>query len=76
MKPGDLVRWREEYIDENDRCFYEGKVGLIISLYEDAHPFVQDYAKLFNVLFDGMLIGGFDYEMEVVSPCNGPDDMV
>lgn len=59
MKPGDLVRWKAEYIGEEDRDFYRERVGLIISRYEDL-------PGLFNVLLDGMLVGGFDYEMELV----------
>ena len=59
MKPGDLVRWKAEYIGEEGRDFYREKVGLVISPYEDL-------PGLFNVLLDGMLVGGFDYEMELV----------
>lgn len=59
MKPGDLVRWKAEYIDEEDRDFYREKVGLVISPY-------KDLPGLFNVMLGGMLVGGFDYEMEVV----------
>ena len=59
MKPGDLVRWKAEYLDEEGTDFYREKVGLVISLYEDL-------PGLFNVLMGGMLVGGFDYEMELV----------
>ena len=67
MKPGDLVRWKDEYIGEEDRDFYSEKVGLIISLYIDPYGAVNDFGtELFNVLLDGQLVGGFDYEMELV----------
>ena len=63
MKPGDLVRWKAEYIGDEDSDFYREKIGMIISRYEDEH----DLPGLFTVLLDGMLVGGFDYEMEVIS---------
>lgn len=67
MKPGDLVRWKEEYLPEDDRDFYGDKIGLIISLYVNPYGAVNDFGtKLFNVLLDGQLVGGFDYEMELV----------
>ena len=62
MKPGDLVRWKAEYIGDDDGDLYREKIGMIISCYEDDH----DVKGLFNVLLDGMLVGGFDYEMELV----------
>jgi hypothetical protein len=67
MKPGDLVRWKSEYIGEEDRDFYSENIGLIISLYVNPYGAVNDFGtKLFNVLLDGQLVGGFDYEMELV----------
>ena len=67
MKPGDLVRWKAEYIGEEDRDFYIEKIGLIISLYIDPYGVVDGLSKkLFNVLLGGQLVGGYDYEMELV----------
>jgi hypothetical protein len=62
LKPGDLVRWKAEYIGDEDGDFYREKIGMIISRYEGD----LDVKGLFNVLLDGMLVGGFDYELEVI----------
>ena len=63
LKPGDLIRWRDEYIDENDRDFYADKVGMIISVHDPSAP---DAAQLFNILINGMQMRGFEYELELV----------
>jgi hypothetical protein len=67
MKPCDLVRWREEYVGEDDWNFYEGKVGMIVSLYEGRSDQVTPIDQLFNILLCGEFVGAFEYELEVVS---------
>jgi len=66
MKPGDLVRFREELLSDefSEDEFYRGKIGVIIGHY--VGEFENDKANLFDVLLGGRIVGGLDYEMELV----------
>ena len=66
MKPGDLVRFKEEFLSDefSEDEFYRGKVGVIIGNY--VGEFENNKSNLFEVLLGGMIVGGFDYEMELV----------
>ena len=68
MKPGDIVRFREECLDdEPDSDFYRGKIGLILFLGTTKHNEPgETRMNLYDVLLGGRVVGGFEYEMELI----------
>ena len=68
MKPGDLVRFREERLDdEPDSDFYRGKIGVILFLGNtELNEPGETRMNLYDVLLDGQVVGGFEYEMELI----------
>lgn len=61
MKPGDLVRYREQYINDETYIRISGVIGLIIS--EDS----RDAWPIFSVMFNGEVWRSFEWELESVS---------
>jgi hypothetical protein len=62
MKPGDLVRFKDEFLEAGDKTFLYG-VGMILSLYTERY----DQGDLFEVLMDGRMIGAFEHEIELIN---------
>ena len=68
MKPGDLIRFRREYVeyDGADDPELTDAVGIIIcdrtNLLDLTHT-----ERLFDVMICGRMVCAFDYEIEVIS---------
>lgn len=67
MKPGDLVRFRREYVeyDGADDPELTVAVGIIIDEKTDSLVIARS-ARLFEVMLNGRIIRAFDYEIEVI----------
>jgi hypothetical protein len=66
MKPGDLVWFKEAFLSDefSEDEFYRGKIGVIIE--HHVGEFENDKANFFDVLLGGRIVGGFDYELELI----------
>jgi hypothetical protein len=62
MKPGDLIRFKDKFLEAEDQTFLYG-VGMILSLYTERY----DQGDLFEVLMDGRMIGAFEHEIELIN---------
>jgi hypothetical protein len=62
MKPGDLIRFKDQFLEAEDQTFLYG-VGMILSLYTERY----DQGDLFEVLMDGRMIGAFEHEIELIN---------
>jgi hypothetical protein len=67
MKPGDLVRFRREYVeyDGADDPELTHATGIIISDRTNLLDLTDD-KQLFDVMICGRMVGAFDYEIEVI----------
>lgn len=67
MKPGDLVRFKREYLDPeefSDDQHRINAVGIITAIYDGNRHNTEHV--LFEILINGEIAGGFDYEIEVI----------
>lgn len=67
MKPGDLVRFKREYLDPeefSDDQHLINAIGIITRIYDGNSRNTEHV--LFEILINGEIEGGFDYEIELV----------
>lgn len=67
MKPGDLVRFKREYLDPevfSDDQRRINAIGIITRIYDGNRQGSEHI--LFEILINGEIEGGFDYEIELV----------
>lgn len=67
MRPGDLVRFKREYLDPEEFSDDQDRidaVGIITGIYEHNRHGTEHV--LFEILINGEIAGGFDYEIELI----------
>ena len=67
MKPGDLVRFKREYLDPEEFIDDQRRInaiGIITRIY-DGNKTATDHVLL-EILINGEIAGGFDYEIELI----------
>jgi hypothetical protein len=67
MRPGDLVRFKREYLDPEefgDDQDLIGAIGIITGIHDGNRHGTEHV--LFEILINGAIAGGFDYEIELI----------
>lgn len=67
MKPGDLVRFKREYLDPEEFSSDQNRInaiGIITRIYDGNSRNTEHV--LFEILINGEIEGGFDYEIELI----------
>lgn len=67
MKPGDLVKFRREFVEYDgvDDTEHTDSVGIIISDETAMFDLLPD-RQLFDIMINGRIIAAYNYELELI----------